>query len=191
MGGTACLAAIAAIAVLLAGCSDDDTSGEFVRTGPVPVETDDHGRLNAKPSPLTLADVARQPEGSPQRPVLELLFSAQWGYLPAVPDRYDPRIVSGLGRRQIVQAYGRLGKTLVETRPELRESRREGDDAFVSVELLTTEDGPTEESFVLARRRGDWKVVYDTLLARSLAANAASARYRALAASIGVDVRSP
>jgi hypothetical protein len=207
------VAAIAA-ALLSGGCSvsDDESPDEMTRTGPLPAEPGPDGRLDADPSPVTLKDVGRQPPGSPQRVVMQLVFFVQWGNLPATTDLYDARIVAGLGRDRIVNGYGWLSPTLGFTRPQIRDTRTEGENAFVNFELLSKRFPPTRETVVLRRRGKDWRIAWDTLLARSLsgvalasqapnpakpnlsarrAAEAEERRYRTLAASVARGVELP
>jgi hypothetical protein len=164
------LAAVLGAAFLLAGCSlGKGSSDKMVRTGAVPTRTTANKRLLTEPSPLSLADVARYPAGSPERAVTQLLFWAQWGNLPAVVGGYDPVVVSRLGVSRITASYAWLFPTLASARPRLVEHRRVGRNSFVSVELLTRRYAPERDSFLLRpEAAGRWRVVWDTLLARSL-----------------------
>jgi hypothetical protein len=177
----------------------------MVRTGTIPVQTTRDGRLATEPEPLSLADVGRYPDGSAARAVARILFWAQWGNIPGVLDAYDRRIVRRLGVAQMAASVGWVAPSLSATRPRVTGVTRSGRATFVGVELLTRNYAPGRESFLVARTGGRWKVVWDTLLARSLAgsviarlardprnpsasvrraAQSAADRYRALGASI-------
>ena len=164
------VAAVMGAAFLVAGCSlGKGSSDKMVRTGAVPTRTTASKRLVTEPAPLSLTDVARYPAGSPERAVIQVLFWAQWGNLPAVVSGYDPLVVSRLGVSRITASYAWLFPTLVSARPRIVEHRRVGRNAFVSVELLTRRYAPTRDSFLLRpEAAGRWRVVWDTLLARSL-----------------------
>jgi hypothetical protein len=166
---TLMLCAALAGAALISGCnSGGDSSGAMVRTGTVPVRTTPSGRLTSEPSPLTLADVGRFPVGSAQRAVMQLLFWGQWGNLPAVAASYDARVVQHLGESTLRETYDWLASSLVATRPLIAGARRSGPYTFVAVELLTKDNPPTHDSFLLRPVAGGWSVVYDTVLDRAL-----------------------
>jgi hypothetical protein len=163
---TTLLVVALASASLLAGCNSG--SEKMVRTGSQPARITADNRLDSDPSPLSLADVARFRAGSPQRAVMQLMFWAQWGNFPAIPDSYDSRVVRRLGIPRITDSYSWLAPSLVSAKPRFVAYRRVGRDAFLGMELLTRQYAPTRDSFVLHPSSAGWKIVWDTLLARSL-----------------------
>jgi hypothetical protein len=140
----------------------------MVRTGTTPIVQKADGTLSSTPSPLTLRDVEKQPEGSAGRAVMQLIFWAQWGNLPAIFNIYDSRIAGTLGVSKIAGSYDYLRSELLVSRPRIIATQASGGGEFVSLELTSTRGAPTREGFLLRRRDGAWRVVYDTLLERAL-----------------------
>jgi hypothetical protein len=161
------LCAIVAAAALLAGCGGDGGSDRMVRTGKSEAKVGPDGRLTSNPDPLTLKDLARFKAGSPDKALMELLFWTQWGNLPSVVDAYDPRIVAAMGVSGITGAYSWLRPQVSTSKARVIQRRRHGSTVFLGVEFLT-KDGPVRESFLLRRRGGQWRILYDTLLERAL-----------------------
>ena len=147
----------------LAACGGSGTD-QMVRTGTVPIEQKVDGRLAANPSPLTIADVDKQPAKSAQRAVLQLIFWAQWGNLPAVVAGYERRVVDGVGVTSIAGTYDYLRPQLLLSQTRITSTRPSGGGQFVSLELANTSGPPSREGFLMHRRNGAWRVVYDTLL---------------------------
>ena len=162
------LIAGAAVAVLmLAGCGSSG-SDQMVRSGTVAVQQKADGALASIPAPLTIKDVEKQPADSPQQALTRLFFWTQWGNLPAVADLYDRRIIAIVGRSNIVGAYDYLRPDLLTSRLRILAARRSGAGVFVSAEVASTAGSPRREGFLLVRRGGAWRVVYDTLLERAV-----------------------
>ena len=165
--------AIAAAAVLVlvpVGCDRNDEQGDsrMVRTGNQDVERRADGSLERSPPPLTIAEVRRERRGSPRAAVMELLFWAQWGSAPNVVGAYDPRVLATVGASRVVGALAYLREQLVASQPRITETLRRGSVVFLAVELARQGAPPQTESFSLRRVRGDWKIVFDTLLERGL-----------------------
>lgn len=198
--------AMLAATLLTGGCGGGGGSpDEMVRTGTIPTRTTAEGRLATEPAPLSLADVARYPEDSPRRAVAQVLFWAQWGNIPGAIDLYDRRVIRLLGRAEMAASFGWVAPSLTSALFRLRGVARSGTATFVGVDLLTRQYPPGHESFLLRRTPDGWRIVWDTLLARSLAGSvvarlapdprdpsfavrrralAATERYRAFGASI-------
>jgi hypothetical protein len=140
----------------------------MVRSGTTPVVQKADGTLSATPSPLTLRDVGKQPDDSAARAVMQLIFWAQWGNLPAIFNIYDSRIAGTLGVSKIAGSYEYLRPDLLTSRPRIIATQPSGGGEFVSLELTSTRGAPAREGFLLRRRGGAWRVVYDTLLERAL-----------------------
>jgi hypothetical protein len=113
-------------------------------------------------------DIEKQPKDSAQRAVMQLIFWVQWGNLPAVVDAYDSRVVSGLGVTKITGTYDYLRPDLLTSRARITATRPSGGGQFVSVEFASTTSAPTRDGFLMRRRAGVWRVVYDTLLERGI-----------------------
>ena len=126
------------------------------------------GTLSSTPSPLTLGDVEKQPDGSAARAVMQLIFWAQWGNLPAIFNIYDSRVAGTLGVSKIAGSYDYLRSELLTSRPRIIATQPSGGGQFVSLELTSTRGAPTREGFLMRRRNGAWRIVYDTLLERAL-----------------------
>lgn len=142
----------------------------MVRTGPLPVERKADGRLASSPPPLTLEDIDKLPDGTAREAVMQLIFWAQWGNLPAVVSSYDRTVIAELGVTRILGAYDVVRPALLQSRPRIITERRSGEVQFVSIVLETSKDPPAPESFLMRRRPGGWRVVYDTLLERAIEA---------------------
>jgi len=140
----------------------------MVRSGTVPVQQKANGSLDSNPAPLTVEAVERQPERSAQRAVMQLIFWAQWGNLPAIVDVYDSRIVDRLSVSKIAGTYDYLRPELLTSQPRIITTRRGGGGDLVSVEFTRVRYPPARESFLMRRRDGAWRVVYDTLLERGI-----------------------
>lgn len=163
------LAAAIVIAVLAAGCSvDGDDDNQMVRTANGDIEQLPNGKLERTPPPLTLAAVERERKGSVRAVLMELFFWAQWGSAPNLVDPYDPAVVRSLGVRPLTGAFSLLRTQLADAQPRVISTARRNGLAFVAVELASKENEPQRESFLLRRVRGDWKIVFDTLLERGL-----------------------
>jgi len=142
----------------------------MVRTAPVPVEQRADGRLTGNPAALTIRDVEKEPEGSARRAVMQLIFWAQWGNLPAVVDAYDSRVSATLGVSKVTGGYDYLRPELLTSQVRITATRDSGSGEFVSVELATPRGAPIQDGFLMRRRDGKWRVAYDTLLERAIEA---------------------
>ncbi|MDQ3662246.1 MAG: hypothetical protein M3454_14555 [Actinomycetota bacterium] len=164
----AAVVAVAVSASFLIACNAGDSDNRIVRTNKERPAALPNGRLKSQPSPLTLADVAKQPADSPQRAVLELLFYAQWGSLPNVVSAYSPAVLRRVRANDIAGAYAQQRPTLATSLPSIVETRNTKDGRFVAVRLTSTTGPPQLNAFVLRRFGDQWKVVYDSLLDSSL-----------------------
>lgn len=162
-------AATIALALIATSCgSDRSSSEEMVRTGQrAPAQASD-GRLESNPDPLTLRDVARQPRGSARATVVEVLFWAQWGNLPAIVDRYTRQVVTEVGVPRFTGAWAWLRPQTASSLYRIVLVRRNGARTFVGLESATTSGPKAREAFVLRRVAGRWRVAYDTMLDRGL-----------------------
>jgi len=156
-------AVVVSCGLVLAACGGSGTD-QMVRTGTVPIEQKADGRLAANPSPVTIADIDKQPANSAQRAVMRLFFWARWGNLPAVVDTYERRIIDGLGVTSIAGTYDYLRPRLLLSQARIISTRTSGPGQFVALELASTAGPPTREGFLMRRRNGAWRAVYDTLL---------------------------
>lgn len=154
-------------AIAVGGCNTSNDS-RIVRTTAEQPETLPNGRLKSQPSPMTLADVERHPAGSPQKAVMQLLFYAQWGSLPNVVEGYAPQVLRRVNAQDIAGAYAMQRPALVALLPRIVGVRKTKEGRFVAVQFVST-GPPQANSFLLQRTRGQWKVIYDTVLDRSLA----------------------
>ncbi len=159
--------ALAVVGAMLTGCGGSG-SDQIVRTGTLPVARKADGTLASNPPPLTVADVEKEPAGSARRAVMQLIFWAQWGNLPAIVDAYDNRVVESVGVTRIVGTYDLIRADLLSSRPRIVAQRPTGDAQFVAVEFSRAHRRPVAESFVVHRRDGAWRVAYDTLLGRNI-----------------------
>jgi hypothetical protein len=155
---------------VVAGCSVSNDKGSMVKTGPSPATVKGNGRLSSEPGALSIADVKAQPKGSASARVIELLFWAQWGSIPNVMAAYDPRVPPRVGTSSFVSAYEFVRPQLVGARPKIIEESKSTAGTLVTLRLLTTSFPPQRESFLLSHSRGQWLVVFDTLLERALTA---------------------
>jgi hypothetical protein len=155
------------VALALAGCGN--SANPMVRTAPASTATGADGRLDTTPTPLTLADLDRYPKGSAQAAVFNLIFWAQWGNEFGVYDSYDPVPARVVGFRDLIGSYAAARPGLVTVSPRLVAVRSTSAGAFVALDFLAKDRPPTHDSFVLRRRRGQWRVLFDTVLERSLA----------------------
>jgi hypothetical protein len=177
MRATKRIASVAAATIVagLSACAGSDdgevaSSDRIARTGASPAAVGPQGRLTAQPAPLTLADLRKQPKGSPQAAVLELWFWGQWGSAPNIVAAYMPRIRSTIGVSNITGAYAQQRVDLLDSLPRIAAVRRTKLGAFVGLEILTKQNEPRRESFLLQQPSSDgWRVAYDTLLERALA----------------------
>ena len=158
------LAAAVLASLSLAACGGGSGTDQMVRTGTVPVEQQADGRLAANPSPLTIEDVEKQPVNSPQRAVMQLILWAQWGNLPGTVDSYDRGVIDGIGVTAVAGSYDYMRPQLLLSQARIIGTRASGPAQFVSLELATRTDPPTREGFLLRRRNGRWRIVFDTLL---------------------------
>jgi hypothetical protein len=157
------------LALLWSGCGGANKSDAGARPTFGGAQLGNDGRLIGDPSPLTVADLDRQPEASPQRAVMETLFWAQWGSTPNVLSMYDPRVRRSLGVNA-ASAYAFLRAQLVTSYPRVVAARKGRAGTFVGVEMFSKNTPVRRESFLLEKRGGDWRIVYDTLLDRALVA---------------------
>jgi len=161
--------AVVVAVAMLAGCGGSDSGTDrMVRTGEADPKVGADGRLASNPSPLTLKALDEFEEGTAEQSVMTLLFWAQWGNLPAVVEAYDPDVLDALGVSAVTGSYSWLRPSLLASQPELVSVKRSGENTFVGLELRTTTDAPTRESFIVHRAGGEWRVRYDTLLDRGI-----------------------
>lgn len=163
------LASAVVAAIPLAGCNEGSPDDRIVRTTENRPEVLRDGRLESQPSPLTVADINRQPPNSPQKAVLELLFFAQWGGLPNVTRAYIPEVVRRVTEHDLSGAYALQRSTLATLLPRVIGVRRSTSGRLVAVRFASATGPPVDDSFVLRRLSGQWKVVHDTFLERALA----------------------
>lgn len=163
------LASAVVAAIPLAGCNGDRLDDRIVRTTENRPEVLPNGRLKSQPSPLTVADIKRQPPNSPQKVVMELLFFAQWGGLANLKSAYSPAVLDRVNERDLAGAYALQRPALVTVLPRIVAVRKTASGRLVAVRFGSTAGPPSEDSFLVRRRRGQWRIVYDSLLDRALA----------------------
>lgn len=162
-------ALLVAAAIGVAGCgSDSSGTDKMVRTGPTQPQAAADGRLTSNPSPLTLEDLDKLPKASAQLAVMETLFWAQWGNIPALAQAYHPQVVEDVGVSRLTDTYAWLRPQLLRSRMRLISARRNGREVFVAVEMASMDGPPSQDGFVLRQLDGGWRIVYDTLLDRGL-----------------------
>lgn len=162
------LASAIAGAVLFAGCDGGSPDDRIVRTTASRPAALPDGRLKSQPSPLTLAEVSRQPRNSPQRVVMEMVFFAQWGSLPNVRTAYGPEVLRRVSLTDMYGAYALQRASLVAALPRIKDVTTTKTGRFVAVRFSSATSPPVDDSFLLRRVDGGWKIVYDSLLDRAL-----------------------
>ena len=161
------LAALLTLAVAGCGGAATKSEGDVANVPPAGTQTTD-GRLEKTPSPLRLADLRSERTGSPQEALLRLFYWAQWGSAPNVASAYDPTIRKRVGVTRIVGAYSQQRASLATSRLRFVESTETSAGTLVSLELLRADGPPARHSFLLRRRDGNWRVIFDTLLEGAL-----------------------
>jgi hypothetical protein len=161
------LAALLTLAVAGCGGAATKSEGDVANVPQTGSQTTD-GRLKTTPSPLRLADLRSERPGSPQEALLRLFYWAQWGSAPNIASSYDPAIRKRVGVSQIVGAYSQQRASLATSRLRFVESTETSAGRLVSLELLRADGPPARHSFLLRRRDGGWRVVFDTLLEGAL-----------------------
>jgi hypothetical protein len=169
----------AALALAVVGCGGAGTTGSgdgasLWQGG----KTSTDGRLHAPAQPLRLADLRREPQGSPRATILRLFYFAQWGSAPNIPTAYDRAVRRTVGATNIVGTYIQQRASLAASRLRMIESTKTSTGTFVSVELLRADAPPERHSFSLRKRSGHWRIVYDTLLEQGLVNYVSSMRSR-------------
>lgn len=160
-------AVIAVVCLALAvtsttGCSSDPPS-TITRVKPIPVEVAKSGRLKRKPSPLTLADVARQAPDSPQRQVLLAWFLGQWGGGTSTAQVVYSRALHGAWS-DIAKAYSIRQASMIELRPVIAKVGIARGIARVRLSLLSADAQPKQVGYELVRERQAWRIVQDEFL---------------------------
>jgi hypothetical protein len=152
----------------LAGCGGDD--GKVSRIGPSTPEELETGQLDRRPTPLSFEEVARAAADTPKQIVLEVMFWGQWGSPQGVLAKYSPRTVQAVGAENIAGIYLANRDYLASALPRIDTIKPVGPRrVIVAVQLLTVENPPRAESFLLAREKGEWQIVYDSFVEGSLA----------------------
>jgi hypothetical protein len=127
------------------------------------------GRLTADPPPLTKADVDRQPTNSPRQAVIRLWYLAQAGH-PNVTSMYEPAVQQSVGLPELIGAFSLARSTFAVAWPRVVKVVPGAAGTTVDVLAFTKGAPPARETFVLRRRRSDWRIAYDSLLATWLEA---------------------
>jgi hypothetical protein len=164
--GLGLLVAILGAAAVVASCGSLGTGEE---TKPVD-----------QPQLLTGRDLARQPEGSPARTVLEWWRALQFDNPVIAYGHYSDQVKRRLSQRELAHQLG-FGPGVLDlgARPRVAEVEEKGDEATVFVLMSKVARNPngradetrTARSFNLVREGGDWKLADNRYLARA-AANA-------------------
>lgn len=163
------LAAIAAVlGAMLLGMSctggDDESSASLPGTS---VAIEKNGSLKDDPPPLTLRDVRRQREDSPQETVMRLWFLAQWGNIPAVVAMYDPAVRRAVGVALLSGGYSVQRPVLLASRPRIAYTTPTDLGTTVGLNVYRRGAPPLRDSFLLRNAGTRWVVVYDTVLERA------------------------
>jgi hypothetical protein len=120
---------------------------------------------------LEQADLRKFPADSPQRAVLTLWYSSQWGSWPNVVSAYAPAVRDAVGDNRIAGTYAEQRGPMQLSKIEIR-----GADAGAKATLVRTlvrppGGAPIAESWTLRQGAGNrWEVVHDTFLERALPA---------------------
>jgi len=143
------------------------------RTGATPVKVNAGEELSAMPDPLTLTQLARA--SGPARPVLQAVLFAQWGAPEAAAASYAPRVHRALGEFLLQQAlaYGRA--EALGARPVIVGVTSVGGRTIVLVTSQHYASPPARDSYTLVQARGQWRILYDTVLERDLSGYVSSA----------------
>lgn len=148
-------------------------NADFVRTGPIPVQTTPAGRLTSGPTPLTLSSIRRL-SPSPRSAVLRILFDTEWGFFSSATARQHPAIRRAVGISALEDGFRQVRNNVLLAQPVVSSQRRYGKGVVVSIKMLTSDSAPYHELFALVRRRGRWMEAYNTLLLLGVAVHAES-----------------
>jgi hypothetical protein len=83
---------------------------------------------------------------------------------------YDPDVRVRVGATDIAGALGQQRDYFLSTQPRIVSVTRRGLGTFVAIEALSRREPPRRESYLLRRDGKGWTIVYDTLMARAIAA---------------------
>ncbi|MDQ3648283.1 MAG: hypothetical protein M3433_06835 [Actinomycetota bacterium] len=160
------LVALLVGALGLVACSNDPATSKREITG-ASLQVGASGALTQDPPPLSLRDVEREREGSPQRAVLQLWFLTQWGSLPTVIERYDPTVRRRVGVSTLVDGLAVARPTQLAARPRVAYVLRTDLGTVVGVDTFVRGSPPIQDSFLLNKRGREWLVLYDSVLDRT------------------------
>ena len=135
-----------------------------------PVRTLEDGRLSIDPAPLTLADLASEPAGSPLATLLRLWFAVQWWDEPEIRAAYAPAVSDALPPGAAVGAWRSTRPSIIGSRPRNFETTRNGRFAIVTFTRESRTALPAAESATMILVRGRWRILHDTMLEDALAA---------------------
>jgi len=135
-----------------------------------PVHTLEDGRLSIDPPPVTLADLAQEPRGTPRSALMGLWFSIQWWDEPAILAAYAPGVVAHVGRRTIAGAWDLRRGSVIGARPRNVKLTRSRGLTLVTFTRESRTAAPVQESATLSLLGGSWRILHDTMLEDALAA---------------------
>lgn len=159
------LAAVGLVAVAILVLSQVSTGGGDGQTSSASTT----GRLSADPEPLSLADVAKQPDPA-ARTVLRLWFYGQWGSQANLLSLINPTVRRIVGDGILTNAYSVQRLTFVSSRPKITGIEKTSLGRVVRVATLTKTGPPQLDSFLMKQIKGRWVDMYDTVTDRILQA---------------------
>lgn len=163
------LLTVTVTAVVGCGSGDDgDVPERQTRTAAAATKIRPDGRLDRAPSPLSVADLDKLRPRSAEATVMTLWFYAQWGASPNIVAMYDQRARRALGSGRIASAYSLARPETLAVSPRVVGTRRADRGTLVFVDMYSKEAAPSHESFLLVRRKGEWRVLHDSFLERNV-----------------------
>jgi hypothetical protein len=176
-------AVLISVLLLLSGCGLESGSDNGKLPG-TSVRVRSNGSLDDDPPPLTLRDIAKYPDRSPQAVVLRLWFFAQWGSTGQLAANYATAARRRVGSSRISDGFAAQRNRLLQRRPQVLYTLRTDLGSVVALRAFQRGRPPRREWFVLRKHAGRWVVVFDTVLEEGLrisgtaSSRAAASRFR-------------
>ena len=118
---------------------------------------------------VTVEDLDRYPDDSPEAAFLKHYFYIQWGSARNVVAALDPRVPRAVGVPELIDAYAFLRPGLAASRLRFTGKMNTREGALITFEVLPRSGAAQSDSALLRKTRDDnYVILYDGLLDRGI-----------------------
>src|SRR4051794_38007010 len=130
--------------------------------------SEDSKTTSSGPKLLTVADLKKYPDRSPEAALLEHIFFIQWGSAQNLVAGLDPNVTASVGVPEIVDGYSFLRPSMSASRLRITGKKKTSAGTLLTFEILPRSGAAQPDSVLLRKVGKNWIIVYDGLLDRGI-----------------------